>query len=768
MLSKEKINDLFAEAYKNAVYAGVNMREITEILENIRSFFSAQKDFYDITKETDKYLAELLEKDKPFDIVAAFKKKYTHQVIQQIKTDIRKLSSGHEEEGMEYWLQHVGQALSKLKTAVYQSLLEEKIPVPEKYKSEYKIIKSSAPLIARERWAEGYSLYTHLATLPVLSDAVRATCWIVAGQIQLYHLLNYSMAKAHFENAKSLNPDKAQTERAFAEYYIVKKEFEKAREYIQKSMDLDNENYENFFLLGSLYKAENKHQIAERWFTDGLKVKYGKAEILNQLILLNENKEYFQNNAQNIDGLLSKISRLEPEFSYTALNNAGIVYQNNGDFAKAVHYFHKAKSMEPERIQAYTNLGYLYLEYDSPDKAYKTFSSMISRFPESFDGYWGLVFYYKKIKQWQRVIEELKKCKQLRPLWDKYIFREWGFAYEMLNKLQLAKSYYFKALESDPEKEIALNDLYELIRLYSKKDIQKALSILEEIRKIKGKSFDEKFYAERATLYYRHQEYEAAIQDFQKAIKINPKNVVYYSNVGLSLKKLKKWKEAEKAYKKALKLDPTNDLNWNDLGLLAYEQGADEKAIEYYQKAIEINPKYAVYHSNVGLSLKKLKRWEEAEAAFRKATALDPTNDLNWNDLGLLAYEQGADEKAIEYYQKAIEINPENPIYHSNVGLALKYLGKRKEAEKAYKKALELDPNNDLNWNYLGLLAYEQKEDEKAIEYYQKAIEINPENPVYHSNAGLALEYLGRWEEAEKAYKKALELDPNNDRSPIA
>src|SRR5690606_13882583 len=154
-------------------------------LENIRSAFSAQKDFYDITKEIDKYLGGLVEKDKAFEVVAALKKEYTQQVIQQIKADVRKLFAENSEKGMVYWLQCVGQAVAKLKTEVYQTLLKEKMSVPETYRPDYNIIKSLAPLVAQERWAEGYALYTHLAALPVLSESVRATCWIMAGQIQL-------------------------------------------------------------------------------------------------------------------------------------------------------------------------------------------------------------------------------------------------------------------------------------------------------------------------------------------------------------------------------------------------------------------------------------------------------------------------------------------------------------------------------------------------------------------------------------------------------
>ena len=55
--------------------------------------------------------------------------------------------------------------------------------------------------------------------------------------------------------------------------------------------------------------------------------------------------------------------------------------------------------------------------------------------------------------------------------------------------------------------------------------------------------------------------YKEAIENYEKAIKVNPNQDNYYNNLGISLHNLKKYKEAIKNYEKAIKINP-NDANY--------------------------------------------------------------------------------------------------------------------------------------------------------------------------------------------------------------
>jgi len=58
--------------------------------------------------------------------------------------------------------------------------------------------------------------------------------------------------------------------------------------------------------------------------------------------------------------------------------------------------------------------------------------------------------------------------------------------------------------------------------------------------------------------YLGLKQYERAIEDYNKAIEINPKYAGAYSNRGVAYRKLKQYAKEQEDYKKALELDPNH------------------------------------------------------------------------------------------------------------------------------------------------------------------------------------------------------------------
>ena len=67
--------------------------------------------------------------------------------------------------------------------------------------------------------------------------------------------------------------------------------------------------------------------------------------------------------------------------------------------------------------------------------------------------------------------------------------------------------------------------------------------------------------------------YEEAIEDFDKAIKLNPDYVDAYNNRGFTKENLGLYEEAFKDYKKALELDPNNKYAMSNIENLKKEHG---------------------------------------------------------------------------------------------------------------------------------------------------------------------------------------------------
>jgi tetratricopeptide (TPR) repeat protein len=77
---------------------------------------------------------------------------------------------------------------------------------------------------------------------------------------------------------------------------------------------------------------------------------------------------------------------------------------------------------------------------------------------------------------------------------------------------------------------------------------------------------------------------------------------VSYYNRGNAYGKLKKHEKAIEDYNKAIALDPEYAVAYNNRGTAYDELKKHEKAIEDYNKAIALNPEYATAYANRGIT----------------------------------------------------------------------------------------------------------------------------------------------------------------------
>ncbi|WP_375782365.1 tetratricopeptide repeat protein [Methanococcus maripaludis] len=87
-------------------------------------------------------------------------------------------------------------------------------------------------------------------------------------------------------------------------------------------------------------------------------------------------------------------------------------------------------------------------------------------------------------------------------------------------------------------------------------------------------------------------EYNSSIQSYEKAVELNPKDDISWSNLGYLHYKTKKYNESIFCFEKALDLNSNNKYAWNGLGNSYLLLKNYEKALMCYEKAIEIDPLY--------------------------------------------------------------------------------------------------------------------------------------------------------------------------------
>ncbi|MHC4259670.1 MAG: tetratricopeptide repeat protein [Planctomycetota bacterium] len=103
-------------------------------------------------------------------------------------------------------------------------------------------------------------------------------------------------------------------------------------------------------------------------------------------------------------------------------------------------------------------------------------------------------------------------------------------------------------------------------------------------------------------------QFEEAINLYEKAIALEPGNIIAHGRLGLALAKAKRFDEAIEQFHIVLKAWPNDVEMYCNVGLLLERQNKTSKAITYYRKALEIKPDNARARKYLELALKKQKK----------------------------------------------------------------------------------------------------------------------------------------------------------------
>ena len=133
-------------------------------------------------------------------------------------------------------------------------------------------------------------------------------------------------------------------------------------------------------------------------------------------------------------------------------------------------------------------------------------------------------------------------------------------------------------------------------------------------------------YYKRGNAYSHKGEYDRAIEDFGKAIALNPKYAKAYINRGNAYYHKGEYDRATKDYDKAIALDPKYALAYYNRGTAYSHKGEYDRAIKNYDKAIALNPKYAKAYYSRGVAYEKLGNKQKAETDYQKTLLLLPGN----------------------------------------------------------------------------------------------------------------------------------------------
>ena len=165
-------------------------------------------------------------------------------------------------------------------------------------------------------------------------------------------------------------------------------------------------------------------------------------------------------------------------------------------------------------------------------------------------------------------------------------------------------------------------------------------------------------YINLGAVYFDRGEYEKAIDNYGKAIQLNPGDPKAYTNMAGSLAMLGRLDEAEEACLKSIELAPGSHEGYLNLGTVFFKRKDYESALINFQKALSIKPAEVTTIKNMAVVFEETGRIDEAIEWYKEALKIAPHETRIYITIGRALKLKGRDEEAAFYFKEADRLKP--------------------------------------------------------------------------------------------------------------
>ncbi len=147
-----------------------------------------------------------------------------------------------------------------------------------------------------------------------------------------------------------------------------------------------------------------------------------------------------------------------------------------------------------------------------------------------------------------------------------------------------------------------------------------------------------------------------AIQHFQEAEKLGPRDPWLLCRIGRAWLRLRRWPEAEEAFRKSLELDEDNAEAYYGLSVALPRQGRLEEGVQCGLQAVSLQQDFPLAHFQLGAVLSRLGWYERALQAFEICLAMRPDFALAHRYVARISKHLGREQAAAEHRKRADSI----------------------------------------------------------------------------------------------------------------
>ncbi|MGB5480220.1 MAG: tetratricopeptide repeat protein [Eudoraea sp.] len=321
-------------------------------------------------------------------------------------------------------------------------------------------------------------------------------------------------------------------------------------------------------------------------------------------------------------------------------------------------------------------------------------------------------------------------------------------------KISLAKKAIKIGLKQHPgAMDLRLLDIEVLV---FENNLEVAEKLLDELQLMD--SANEEIYIQRANIYSKKDNHEAAVDMLKKALALSDESFDIYSLLGMEYLFMDNFEKAKDNFIKCVSFDEQDYSSLYNV-VYCFEFMEDyEGAITFLNDFLERNPYCQVAWHQLGKQYCIKEMLPEALAAFDFAIIADDSFIGAYFEKGKVLEKMGKHNEAIENYETTIKI--EDPTSHAylRIGKCHEKLNNDELAKFYFYQTVHEDPLLDKGWLAITDFYFRKENYERALYYVNKAINIDGENALYWKKCAKIHYVLENLDEADFSYKQAVDL----------
>ncbi|KAJ1912737.1 glucose repression mediator protein [Tieghemiomyces parasiticus] len=329
--------------------------------------------------------------------------------------------------------------------------------------------------------------------------------------------------------------------------------------------------------------------------------------------------------------------------SVPALTQIAALYRARDDFAKAVDYFQRIISIEPNNGEVWGAVGHCFLMTDSLSRAYTAYQQALYHMPNPKEPklWYGIGILYDRFGSFDHAEEAFSAVMKIDPKFEKAneIYFRLGIIYKSQGRYAGSLGY-FRYILDNPPKPLTATDIWFQI------------GHVHELAK----------------------EFPQAKEAYERVLTDNPEHSKVLQQLGwLYAQPGTGFTNPETALSlltRCISADETDAQSWYLLGRCYMSTGQHAEAYDCYQQAVYRDSSNAHFWCSIGVLYFQISQYRDALDAYSRALRYNAQLSEVWHNLGTL-YEtcNNQVDDAINAYVRALDVDPNNEVVKQRLSL---------------------------------------------------------------------------------------------------